>query len=119
MQSINAAGLSAYNQVFSASSSPIIVPAATNVRGVIVLSICHNWHLGAINSILAVNMAGNSFGEFYSGLLDDNGPTGPINAAKSAVFNRPIQFNGGQDILLNYSITGTARISTYVTYRVL
>ena len=119
MQLINQPGLSVYNQVFSASSSPIIVPLATNVRGVRVVAVAYNWFLGAINSQLALNLTSVTTSEFYAGMIDDNGATGPVNISKNQVFERDIQFSGGQNIVLNVSITGTARVGVYVVIKVL
>lgn len=119
MQLINQPGLSVFNQVFSVSAAPIIVPLATNVRGVRIVAVAYNWFLGAINSQLALNITSVSSNEFYAGMIDDNGATGPINISKNQVFERDVQFSGGQNIALNVSITGTARVGVYVVMKVL
>ena len=118
MQIINQPSNGQYNAVFSTAATVVIIPAATNVRGVIIDSTFYSWFISNTSQIVRANIM--CITELAHGINDDNGPTGPVNVPKTAVFSNRIQFSAGQDISFNSTNTGaTQRLSVTINYRIL
>ena len=101
------------------SSTVLFVSAGTNLIGVIIDRVTYRWTLGAINSFLQMSMQNAGLTEFCAPLLDDNGPTGPINVPGLAVFEQRVQFGPGVAINLGVTLGGTVRVSYNVQFRIL
>lgn len=102
----------------TAGGTTLLIPLATNVRGVIIHRASYAWFLGAVASQVLAHVAGagaNRCGR----LVNTNGAGGPVNIPQFASFQEEAQFPGGIDINLGVTIVGTVRLDYAITYSVL
>lgn len=102
----------------TATSTPIIVAAALNPRGILVYWGRMSALLGAANSDISAVISGFTSGTFMH-MKESNGAAGPVNVPLVAQRDSAMQISGGQDFAIDALVVGTVRLSYSLVYRVL
>lgn len=120
MQNIlNGAGvLQTFSQFATGTGATIIVPTATNVRGVIVYYTSWKWVLAAVASSITSRLLLTG-GSVFNGIFDDNGAGGVVNIPSLIHHQNVIQIPAGVDLSVDHIIAGTVRAQVQVGFRVL
>lgn len=120
MQIINNPGGGAFSAAtITGSTTTILVPVATNIRGVIIQSVFYSWQFGAVSSGLTVSLDCGS-NATCALINEDIGPTGGLNVGRNALFQTPIQLPPGFDFRIVATLSGSlVRLSYGINYKIL